>query len=242
MASPVGGVARTVPIVDDANAGVEGHDSDDSRREPLRPVAGVEQRRAVPHRASSSASVAASHVLTSLQMRERNRGIHPGPRGAQVRRRATRAGWRTRMWTTLLFGAIASSALIIGAAIGVRFKLPKRVLAMLLAFAAGALITALSFELFEDSYERGGIWLAAIGLFVGAIVFTVLSALLDRWAQPDPGRHRQTSTGEASSSTRMPRPPTDPRLRRPLAGPQGSRSWRRRPLTAFPRASRWASR
>ena len=88
------------------------------------------------------------------------------------------------MWSTLLFGAVASSALVIGAAIGVRFKLPKRLLAMLLAFAAGALITALSFELFEDAYERGGIWLAAIGLFVGAIVFTVLSALLDRWAQP----------------------------------------------------------
>ncbi len=88
------------------------------------------------------------------------------------------------MWAVLLFGAVASSALIIGAAIGVRFELPKRLLAMLLAFAAGALITALAFELFEDSYERGGIWLAAIGLFVGAIVFTVLSALLDRWAQP----------------------------------------------------------
>lgn len=86
-------------------------------------------------------------------------------------------------WSTLLFGAIASSALIIGSAIGVRFVLPKRLLAMLLAFAAGALITALTFELFEDSYERGGIWIAAIGLFVGAAVFTGLSALLDRWAQ-----------------------------------------------------------
>ncbi|HWI30174.1 MAG TPA: zinc permease [Microbacterium sp.] len=87
------------------------------------------------------------------------------------------------MWSTLLFGAIASSALVIGAVIGVWFQLPKRLLAILLAFAAGALITALAFELFEDSYERGGIWLAAIGLFAGAIVFTVLSALLDRWAQ-----------------------------------------------------------
>lgn len=88
------------------------------------------------------------------------------------------------MWTILLFGAVASSALVIGAGIGVRFELPKRFLAILLSFAAGALITALSFELFEDSYERGGIWRAGIGLFVGAAVFAVLSALLDRWAQP----------------------------------------------------------
>jgi ZIP family zinc transporter len=88
------------------------------------------------------------------------------------------------MGTSLVFGVIASSALVIGAVIGVRFSLPKRLLAMLLAFAAGSLITALTFELFEDAYERGGIWRAAIGLFAGAVVFTVLSALLDRWAQP----------------------------------------------------------
>ena len=88
---------------------------------------------------------------------------------------------------TLIFGAVASSALVIGALIGVRFELPKRVLAILLSFAAGALITALSFELFEDAFERGGIARAAIGLFAGAVVFTVLSALLDRWAQPGSG-------------------------------------------------------
>ncbi|MEV7607138.1 ZIP family metal transporter [Paenarthrobacter sp. NPDC089322] len=88
------------------------------------------------------------------------------------------------MMASLWFGLIASSALIIGALIGVRFELPKRLLAILLSFAAGSLITALTFELFEDAYEQGGIIRAAIGLVVGAVVFTALSALLDRWAQP----------------------------------------------------------
>lgn len=87
--------------------------------------------------------------------------------------------------SALLFAAVASSALVIDAVIGARVTLPKRLLAILLSFAAGALITALAFELFEDSYERGGIWTAAIGLFAGAIVFTGLSAGLDRWAQAD---------------------------------------------------------
>jgi ZIP family zinc transporter len=87
---------------------------------------------------------------------------------------------------SIVFGVVASSALVLGAAIGVRFQLPKRVLAILLSFAAGALITALTFELFEDAFERGGIWRAALGLFAGAVVFTALSALLDRWAQPGP--------------------------------------------------------
>jgi ZIP family zinc transporter len=91
------------------------------------------------------------------------------------------------MMMSLVFGVVASSALIIGAAIGARFTLPKRVLAILLSFAAGSLITALTFELFEDAFERGGIWRAAIGLLAGALVFTVLSALLDRWAQAGRG-------------------------------------------------------
>lgn len=92
-----------------------------------------------------------------------------------------------KMVMAVLFGAVASSALLVGAFIGVRFELPKRLLAILLSFASGALITALTFELFEDAYERGGIERAAIGLFAGAAVFTGLSALLDRWAQPGAG-------------------------------------------------------
>jgi zinc transporter, ZIP family len=56
----------------------------------------------------------------------------------------------------ILFGAIASSALVLGALVGGRLQLPKRVLAAMLAFAAGALITALTFEMFEDSYEQVG--------------------------------------------------------------------------------------
>ncbi|MHA7146632.1 ZIP family metal transporter [Arthrobacter sp. TmT3-37] len=87
------------------------------------------------------------------------------------------------MMMSLVFGVVASSALIIGALVDVRFNLPKRVLAILLSFAAGSLITALAFELFEDAFEQGGIWRAALGLLAGALVFTVLSALLDRWAQ-----------------------------------------------------------
>ena len=91
------------------------------------------------------------------------------------------------MGEALLFGLLASSALVIGAALGIRTRLPERLLASVLAFASGALITALSFELFEDSYQHGGLWRAALGMFVGAVVFVALSALLDRWAEPDDG-------------------------------------------------------
>ena len=100
----------------------------------------------------------------------------------------------------VLFGVVASSALVLGAFIGVKFELPKRLLAILLSFAAGALITALAFELFEDSYERGGLWRAVIGLGAGAAVFTALSALLDRWAQPS---SRSTPAAEYQGSAKL---------------------------------------
>ncbi|HZB50326.1 MAG TPA: zinc permease [Mycobacteriales bacterium] len=87
------------------------------------------------------------------------------------------------MGEALLFGLLASSALVLGAALGARVQMPKRFLAAMLAFAAGALITALAFELFEDSYQRGGLWRAVGGLLAGAVVFTVLSAWLDRLAE-----------------------------------------------------------
>ncbi|MFD1213338.1 ZIP family metal transporter [Arthrobacter sp. GCM10027362] len=119
------------------------------------------------------------------------------------------------MAMSLLFGAVTSSALVLGALIGVRFELPKRVLAIILSFAAGALITALTFELFEDAYQRGGIWRAAVGLFVGAVVFTTLSALLDRWAQagsnPVPADEYRGSPKldtDAAAAGRAPAPPS----------------------------------
>ncbi len=42
------------------------------------------------------------------------------------------------MGESILFGVIATSALVLGALVGARFQIPKRVLAAMLAFAAGA--------------------------------------------------------------------------------------------------------
>ena len=101
------------------------------------------------------------------------------------------------MGEAFVFGAIASSALVLGALAGVWVRFPKRVLAAMLSFAAGALITALTFEMFEDSYEQGGIWRAALGLAVGATLFTVISQRLDRLAEG----HRKDDQGSEKLDT-----------------------------------------
>ena len=57
-----------------------------------------------------------------------------------------------------IYGIVTSLALVLGAVLGVRLRLPQRLIAIVLAFAAGSLITALAFELFLDAYEAGGAW------------------------------------------------------------------------------------
>jgi len=85
--------------------------------------------------------------------------------------------------TALLFGLAASSALVIGAVAGAYWTPPRFVLASALAFASGALITALAFDLFQESFERGGAWLSAFGLLAGAATFVAADELLDRYIQ-----------------------------------------------------------
>jgi zinc transporter, ZIP family len=48
--------------------------------------------------------------------------------------------------TALVVGLVASSALVIGALAGAFFKPPRRLIAVALAFASGALIISLTFE------------------------------------------------------------------------------------------------
>jgi ZIP family zinc transporter len=93
------------------------------------------------------------------------------------------------MLGALVFGLVASSALVIGAVAGAYWTPPRLLLASALAFASGVLITALAFDLFDESFKRGGAWLSAIGLLAGAAAFVAADELLDRYIRrPRNGR------------------------------------------------------
>ncbi|MCV7153941.1 ZIP family metal transporter [Mycolicibacterium pyrenivorans] len=87
------------------------------------------------------------------------------------------------MLTATLYGLAASSALVVGAGIGARWSPPAQVTRVLLAFASGALISALAFELFEDSFKMGGPLRSGIGLLAGAAAFILIDSLLERRVQ-----------------------------------------------------------
>lgn len=84
------------------------------------------------------------------------------------------------MFDAVLYGLAASSALVIGALIGARFTPRQQVTGILLAFASGALISALAFELFAEAFELGGAVRSGLGLLAGAAAFVAADTLLDR--------------------------------------------------------------
>src|SRR3954464_13574969 len=86
-----------------------------------------------------------------------------------------------------LWGLLSGSALLVGAAIGWFVPMSRGIIAAIMAFGAGVLISALSFELMDEAWRRGGFWPVAGGFFGGAALFTLLNQLLSVWG----ARHRR---------------------------------------------------
>ena len=79
-----------------------------------------------------------------------------------------------------LWGFGAASALVLGALIGLGSKVPRQFVALAMAFGAGALVSALAFDLTEDAFAHGGTLPVAGGLATGALVFFTGDQLLHR--------------------------------------------------------------
>jgi zinc transporter, ZIP family len=102
------------------------------------------------------------------------------------------------MGEAILFGLVASSALLIGGVIGSYVTPPKQVTGVLLAFASGALFSALAFELFSDAFELGGAWRSGIGLLAGGAVFVVVNTWLDSRVADSPKEEQREKIRDAA--------------------------------------------
>jgi ZIP family zinc transporter len=100
------------------------------------------------------------------------------------------------MWAQAGFwGLVAGAALVVGAVAGYKFDVPRRLIAAIMAFGSGVLISALSFELIAEAYERGGFNSMAIGFLGGAAVYTAAN-----WVLTHKGaKHRKRSGGQQPS-------------------------------------------
>lgn len=75
------------------------------------------------------------------------------------------------MTAALGWGAVAASSLVVGALLALLRRWPSWQVGIVLAFGAGALISAVSFELAQEGAKEGGFPAVAVGLAVGAITY-----------------------------------------------------------------------
>lgn len=88
-----------------------------------------------------------------------------------------------------LWGLLGGSALVLGAAAAYLVRLPQRLVAAVMAFGAGVLISALSFDLMDEAFRTGGFAAAGLGFLAGAAVYT----LANLWLSRRGARHRKDS-------------------------------------------------
>src|SRR3954468_23070977 len=84
------------------------------------------------------------------------------------------------MTAALGWGALAASSLIVGALLGAARPWPPRLVGAVLAFGAGALISAVSFDLVEEGSRLGDQGTVGIGLAIGALTYFGLDRAIDR--------------------------------------------------------------
>ncbi|SFC72477.1 zinc transporter, ZIP family [Nocardioides terrae] len=96
-----------------------------------------------------------------------------------------------------LWGLLAGGALVLGAAVAWWAHVPRKVVASIMAFGAGVLISALSFDLVDEAERTGGLLPTVIGFLAGAVVYLAANLVLAKHG----ARHRKRSGDEQPSET-----------------------------------------
>jgi zinc transporter, ZIP family len=103
------------------------------------------------------------------------------------------------MTASLGWGALAASSLLLGALIGLIRPWPNRVIGAVLGFGAGALISAVSFDLAQEGVRLGGADSVALGLGLGALTYYLADRILERTTRSG----RSAGTSEAASGSAL---------------------------------------
>ena len=90
------------------------------------------------------------------------------------------------------WGLIAASSLVIGSLLTFWLKPSRKLIGLIMGFGAGALISAIAYELVEDAAASGQPLVLTAGLALGALAFFVG----DWWVDRAGGEQRKKSGGE----------------------------------------------
>jgi ZIP family zinc transporter len=98
------------------------------------------------------------------------------------------------------WGVLAASSLVVGALLAYARRWPDRQVGLVLAFGAGALISAISFELAAQGIAEGSLRSTALGLGLGALTFFALDGLIDRRASSGRGRNARARADDPGTA------------------------------------------
>lgn len=104
------------------------------------------------------------------------------------------------MASAIGWGALAASSLVIGAALSLLRTWSSRQVGLVLAFGAGALISAVSFELAQEGLEAGGAGVTGLGLGVGALTYFALDGLIAARFSSGRGRRGRSQGSEGGTA------------------------------------------
>ena len=103
------------------------------------------------------------------------------------------------MLEAALWGFVGGAALLLGAAVGLVWTVPRRVIGLVMAFGAGVLVSAVAFELTAEAVKGGGWDATAAGLAAGSLTFF----LGDRWLDRRGGADRKRSSGPGANGAAL---------------------------------------
>jgi ZIP family zinc transporter len=105
------------------------------------------------------------------------------------------------MLNAFLWGLVATSSLVLGGIIASKVNLGRRTLGIIMAFGAGTLISAVSYELvFEAVKLARGTGFPAFGLFAGAFTYYFCEWIIEKVG----GRHHKVAGASKNASLVIP--------------------------------------
>jgi ZIP family zinc transporter len=98
------------------------------------------------------------------------------------------------------WGSLAAASLVLGVLLAFARPWSDLQVGLVLAFGAGALISAVSFELAQEGIDTGGLGWTAAGLAAGAAVYYALDGVIASRAAAGRGRRGRASSANAGTA------------------------------------------
>ncbi|MGB4630850.1 MAG: ZIP family metal transporter [Tepidanaerobacteraceae bacterium] len=92
----------------------------------------------------------------------------------------------TSFYKIFFFSSISGLGVILGGYLGTK-KIPDKILAFVLAFGSGVLLSVLSYSLMHEAYRLSGPVCTSIAFFLGGAFLYILEGLMTRFVAPGTG-------------------------------------------------------